>query len=811
MRLERKGSNVAISGSVSSPQNFNISSSRIAFNILSSGLYNDKVRAIIRELSCNAWDAHVMAGKRDVPFEIHLPTTFEPFFSIKDYGTGLNYKAKYVYRVEKDSYTGHSREVCLGLQKEGQKLPADARIKEEDEVVHLYCTYFASDKNDNDELIGAMGLGSKSPFCYCEGFTIINRYEGVTRIYSAFISEQGTPAVVLQDETATPDAPNGLEITFPVKIDDCWEFENKAKLALEFFQPRPIINIDLEIPKQTYALRTDNWGMREGNRISGLRAIQGNVQYMVGNIDISRMTPDQQKITQMPLDIFFPIGQLSVAASREALQLDERTVNNILNMLDEIYQNMLTEVKHKIDTCGSIWEARLLIFSLIQAPGIGGLVNEADRRGDLLGTYKNFNLSQGKAVINELDALNATVFTFTRGYRSSLWARKESLFHKELKHGEILDAIAQGRNKREAYDIVIDVDPQMGFVINDVKKGCEKYIHYFLQEATDNCEEFNERGEKTKTRIKGVYFFTRAHKDVPVATAVAEAKATLASLGNPKYILVSELQQRYGAILDARKPKVDPSAVRDILELKNHIVSCYSQDSIKGWSRMWTKSESQPVGKKFYIPVENLAPTESGFMNAEQLTEFIQSVRKAGIFGIDEKTVIYGLKVGSKLRKDKNWVDVIKYIFDRIPKVVTPQKEAKLSLLLKEFDCDFDDVLSHIANHLSLTADSPMQIFCNDLKKAKQPDREQSKALTEVLSVAERRNLYTPKNTIDFSARYKAEVLPVYPMLNLVSCSYDWKRSIKQRQIMIEYFRTVDLKNAEAQQNNQSTTVAVGN
>ena len=65
---------------------FTIRNSPAAFEILSAGIYTDGIAAVIRELSCNAFDAHVEAGKADEPFEIHLPNKLEPWLSIKDNG-----------------------------------------------------------------------------------------------------------------------------------------------------------------------------------------------------------------------------------------------------------------------------------------------------------------------------------------------------------------------------------------------------------------------------------------------------------------------------------------------------------------------------------------------------------------------------------------------------------------------------------------------------------------------------------------------------------------------------------------------------
>ena len=70
---------------------FTIAATGKAFKILSDGLYSDKIRAIIRELSCNARDSHVAAGNA-APWSIHLPNMDEPWFSVEDFGTGRHRK-----------------------------------------------------------------------------------------------------------------------------------------------------------------------------------------------------------------------------------------------------------------------------------------------------------------------------------------------------------------------------------------------------------------------------------------------------------------------------------------------------------------------------------------------------------------------------------------------------------------------------------------------------------------------------------------------------------------------------------------------
>ena len=143
MILNNTPQNEAILSNVGEIGEFRIRNSAKAFSILSSGLYANKIRAIIRELSCNAVDSHIAAGKAATPFDVHLPNSLEPHFSIRDYGTGLDHE----------------------------------------QVKNIYTTYFESTKTDSNAYIGALGLGSKSPFSYTDNFTVTAVKNGRKGIY----------------------------------------------------------------------------------------------------------------------------------------------------------------------------------------------------------------------------------------------------------------------------------------------------------------------------------------------------------------------------------------------------------------------------------------------------------------------------------------------------------------------------------------------------------------------------------------------------------------------------------------------------
>jgi hypothetical protein len=824
MKLERKGTPATISGAVSGPQQFNIAGSRIAFNILSSGLYSNKIQACIRELSCNAWDAHVMADKRDLPFEIHIPSSFEPWFTVKDFGIGLNPAAPFIFQKMVNPDNGNEYTVRIG-KFTGEKLEKDQFVQNVDELIDLYCTYFQSNKNDSNDVIGAMGLGSKSPFCYTEGFTVTSRYNGVTRIASAYITEQGTPSIVVQSTEETPDAVNGLEVTFPVKENDCWEFENNAKVALEFFtDPAPVMTGEqVKVIATQYVMKTDRWGMRADaatHQGTGMRAIQGKVAYAVGKIDISKMGPELQALTQMPLDLFFPIGELAVAASREALQLDPNTVANINKALEDVYTGLVAEVKKEIDKCKQPWEARLLIFRLINAPGTGSIINEALNKGKLFGAYKNFSLQDKKPTLNELDFNHTQIYKFKHNNRSAKYAGKSSVFSRVTLENRALAAqeLRNGTKLRKDFARDFEVENDICFVINDLKFGGEKYIHFFLQEAQDNKTVKDENTEEITVQAKEtVYLFSRINKDHTQAQVMKETMKMIEILGNPPTVLMSELKARYSQFVDIKVAKpTTPKEKRDIVEMNlsaegRKLAYSHRRSENIPWCNLWTRSDSQPDGTKFYVvQVENVA-TESGFASAKSLIEFVKYVKASGKFGLTKDAAVYGLKPKSVLRNDPEWVELTSHVMSSVSKVMTKSKEMELSLLLKPFRVyDWEEALDGAAKDASFPQDSPFKKFADTLalarRNAKTPANE---ALVKVLEVAKAREnpktkkpFYTDHNALNFENGW-TEIKKMYPMLNLSSRSYYSGNGMIWR-VVGQYVRLVDAAAAVP------TAVAVG-
>lgn len=315
---------------------FTINASGHAFRILSDGLYQHKVAAVIRELACNAYDSHVQAGKEDVPFSVTLPNYLDPFFVVEDFGLGLN----------------------------------------DDEVRSIYTSYFTSTKQNSNDAVGCFGLGSKTPFTMSDSFSITARKDGVERMYEAFIGPDGAPQVSLALETATL-APNGVKVSIPVNTSRIREFESEASFILSFFKTRPVVKgvTDFEFALESVASDLDKDGIvyrkvkYTGSSLynKNIYAVMGGVCYPVGFHDLELEDDASQFYDRMivrhgnTLFLKFNIGDLDVTPSRESLSLNNRTKANLVSKANEDILKLKDMTQKQIDDCENIYKAGLFV------------------------------------------------------------------------------------------------------------------------------------------------------------------------------------------------------------------------------------------------------------------------------------------------------------------------------------------------------------------------------------------------------------------------------------------------------------------
>lgn len=303
------------------------------FDMFADQTYANKPVAILRELVANGVDAHIAAGKPDVPVEIYMPSVFDPMFKVKDFGVGMHH----------DFVMGPFMEYTNG-----------------------------STKDSDNTQIGGFGIGSKSPFAYCDQFTLRVVHDGVLSVYTMFKGEDGIPAIGLQGQTTTDEA-NGVEVSFPIENDDIESFVKAAQDALQYFQPLPVVHGgSLEAPNYTHVASNKTWAMK-ASPDGTLGVIMGGVRYPVTESAVEyslRQDPKLGPLLNYGIDLFVPIGTADVAMSREALSYTPRTHAALRQALTSIVDDVAATFATLFDKHKTEWDAKKALYDqLIQMNG----------------------------------------------------------------------------------------------------------------------------------------------------------------------------------------------------------------------------------------------------------------------------------------------------------------------------------------------------------------------------------------------------------------------------------------------------------
>ena len=488
MKLHQDKRDVECSGELV-VESFTIKATAKAFAILSSGLYANKIRAVIRELSCNAWDSHVAANKNTTPIEIHLPTALDPTFYVKDFGIGLD----------------------------------------DDDVKHLYTTYFESTKADSNDFVGALGLGSKSPFSYTQSFQIESRFNGVKSTYTAFIKENGTPGITRMAQVET-DETNGLTVSLQIKRDDVHKFENEASQALMYFTPTPTFlgRRNFKPHSLAHNIVGDGWKVREteASWMQGAYVVQGFVAYPIDAelMRDSKLSVSAQKVLQLNVDLYVPIGDVDVAASREALQYTKGTISNLKIKLEQAALDMHATVqKEEFDKCTSLWAARMKFQSFEDTDNDALKEMFKQLQGTKPFVWQGKNLNGELSIdIEKIENIDIVLYHKSRHHKSLTTSC----------HFTSTDKQKWYNTQQKTFHYSLDLHPAMPVLIDDMYVGSKEIIRQFLDDRLSKA------GARKYDRYAVVLRATTKDQEV---MAKPEIVKILNDLGNPDPMLVSQL------------------------------------------------------------------------------------------------------------------------------------------------------------------------------------------------------------------------------------------------------------------------------
>ena len=301
-----------------STKDFTIQASGKMFHMVISGLYSNKPQSITREIWSNAFDAHAMVGKQDVPFEVTFPTALTPVFSCRDFGAGIAHE-----------------------NMEG-----------------FYTVLGHSTKENTNKAVGKWGVGRMSPMSYTDTFSVMSVHKGMVAYYSIQLGPDGSPQLHVLSEPSPTNQPDGLEVSFPVKRDDIPSFQRAAEVVSYGFkvQPRVKNSRDKQFQPINKLLEGEGYYFYNDSRLSGPYAQMGCVLYP---INTNTLPSGLLNFNTRNVVFEFDIGDLEVTASRENLSYgaNDPTTENIKRVITKIKGGMEDKAQKEIDKAPSLYRA----------------------------------------------------------------------------------------------------------------------------------------------------------------------------------------------------------------------------------------------------------------------------------------------------------------------------------------------------------------------------------------------------------------------------------------------------------------------
>jgi len=719
MIINHAPQNEAIMSNVGEIGEFRIRNSAKAFNILSSGLYANKIRAIVRELSCNAVDSHTAAGKQNTPFDVHLPNSLEPWFSIRDYGTGLSH----------------------------------------DQVTNIYTTYFESTKTASNEFIGALGLGSKSPFSYTDNFTVTAIKDGVKGIYTAFINEQGVPSIAKMMDEQTTD-PAGVEVRFAVEERyDFDKFRQEAKSVYEYFKLRPVIsgNQEFKFKDPEYKEKDIIPGVHYHTDGQRSYAIMGNIKYPIDVPNAEKSLDGLQGLLSCGLVMEFKIGELDFQASREGLSYIPQTIEAIKNKLVALNAQLAIHIAQEADKITNLWERADYLekrhVDYLFCTAVQKYVT--DTKFELY-TPQHNRWNAKKTFKFEVKHLASTYNIALRGFsKSPSYAACSTL--KPTHNYNSVNGQAVTRDEWE-----ISVIPNVHFVINDTKVGATERAKHHWKTSTDINNQYS----------SSVYVIEAADKSKPIDT-----KAFFTAMSNPPE---SKILQASSLLEKERAGGMGQNVT--IMRLEEGRSRGWRDRAEMVWRDGGKAGSFDAKQTYYYLPL-------SGYKNlgtVEDIKTLEVHLRKSGIY----TDHIYGVRKGDieAIKAQKNWVNLDEHVKGKLALL----GQADVMGLVKQ-SIGWKDLYEFGASKLIKDASSPYMILFNTFKDVKSTDanlRQSLEWLCRQYKVTSQSNI-DPSALIDKYTKEVEDVYTRYPLLKAISKYNTEVKAISDYITMVDKYHPV--------------------
>lgn len=455
-----------VSNTLPNTTQYSIKASAKAFKILSDGLYSDKIAAPIRELSTNAYDAHVAQGNTHTPFDVHLPSVAEPWFSIRDYGIGMS----------------------------------------KQELQTTYTTYFDSNKTHSNDFVGCMGLGSKTPFTLSDAFTVTSIKDGKKTTVINYLDEDVPNFSIISEEDT--DEASGTEIKFtPTETNTYDKLRESAQRILGYFDVTPNLTIGStkeEVKVPTKRLEGKDWYYVDSQlAYSDSIILMGNVAYPFNFCDVSddfekkygwSNTYEYRRLVSN-LVFRVPIGNLDITASREEIGWTSEGREYMVNFVERVYNEIKDIMNEQLNECETFWDARILFNSMVVGYN-EEYYSDIDRKGS--GSIGHFKWTEqlswnGIDVSERYGDVSKNPNLEKMDYRLFwLGSPKRNRYHG-----------ADKVNRRSDVHGIIPFDADVEFFQNDLPTGSVSRINHYVRENKNKVVlMFNEFTNKERKYLK---------------------------------------------------------------------------------------------------------------------------------------------------------------------------------------------------------------------------------------------------------------------------------------------------------------------
>lgn len=326
-------------------RNFGIKNIDKVFSTLTTYVYKNPVRSVIGELSQNAFDSHIIAGKKDVPFDVHLPTDYEPYFSIRDYGVSMS-----------DEF-----------------------------MMNGYTLLFNSTKSDSNESNGAWGIGRLTALALQDTYNVSCFKDGIQRDYIVY-TENKVPKINKLQEQPTSE-PDGVFVTINTGSDRAYEFIQNAEDIYSFYPVVPKFNRPINIDKHEFLIEEEKWAILQGSH-NGSKALMGCYAYPIDIKLLGQISEKARSFLTKGVFLKFKIGDISINLSRDGLFYDKRTIDTINTALEELVQNYENKLKSEVSNINSRLKAAYKIINCSEQ--FSGLSLSLDWKGQTLFSGEDF-------------------------------------------------------------------------------------------------------------------------------------------------------------------------------------------------------------------------------------------------------------------------------------------------------------------------------------------------------------------------------------------------------------------------------------